>query len=188
MEIRQKEATIARREIEAKLATIGDYVKMDFLQQCLKKQLDFDTRKFVLNKLAEIYESRKMYLEAGKLIRAAADINTTFENKMNDFMKSTELFIKAGNYDEADISFAKALASANERQKLAIKIKMKDICKMQASEFISRDKRKHAMLAYEKLLAMELDSAEKRGIQQQLLGLYEKLGKVKEYYAIQKNM
>jgi len=28
---------ITRKEVEAKLAGVGDYVKMDFLQRCLKK-------------------------------------------------------------------------------------------------------------------------------------------------------
>lgn len=181
-----KEVDITRREIEERLTRVGDYVKMDFLSQCLKKQLDFDTRRFVLITLSAIYESRKMYLEAAKLIRAAADINTTFESKMNDFSKATELFIKAVDFDNADISFGKALVSANERQKIGLKIKMKETYKAQAKEFILKDKRKHAMDTYEKLLTLDLDSLEKKEVQHNLIKLYEKLGKVKEYYALQK--
>ena len=79
--IDSKEATLSRREIDAKLAASGDYVKMDYLQACLKKPLDFDTKRFVMTKLASIYESRMMYLEAGKLVRNVADINTTYEGE-----------------------------------------------------------------------------------------------------------
>ena len=32
---------VTKREVEAKLASVGDYVKMDYLQQCLKKQLEY---------------------------------------------------------------------------------------------------------------------------------------------------
>jgi|SRR3989338_8332181 len=182
----KKEALLGRREIEAKLASIGDYVKMDYLQQCLKKQIDFDTRRFTLVTLTGIYESRKMHYEAGKMIRAAADINTSFEGKMNDFLKSAVLFVKSGNYAEADISAAKASGSATNVQKVGIKIKLKEAYVEQAQELLKKDKRKHAMETYEKILQFDLNPIEKREVQKLLLGLYEKLGKVKEFYNLQK--
>ncbi|MEK6933845.1 MAG: hypothetical protein AABW75_03145 [Nanoarchaeota archaeon] len=183
-----KESGVTRKEIEAKISNVGDYVKMDCLQACLKKQLDFDTRKFVLTELTRIYEERKMNLEAGKLMRMAADINTTFEGKMNDFIKSAGLFIKSGSFDEADISISKALANANDRQKVGIKIKIKDIYKNYAKDMLSKDKRKHAMEAYEKVLSLDLDPLEKKDSQKNLLYLYEKLGKIYDYYALKKTM
>ncbi|MEK6825335.1 MAG: hypothetical protein AABY00_00960 [Nanoarchaeota archaeon] len=179
---------ITRKDIEEKLVSVGDYVKMDYLQKCLKMQLDFDTRKFALNKLAAIYESRKMYLEAARLIRIAADINATYEAKINDFVKSLELFIKGGNFSEADITLAKALGTANERQKVAIKLKTKEVYKAQAQEYLSRDKRKHACETYEKLLGMDLNPLEKKEVQEQLLFLYNKLGKIIESGNLRKSM
>ena len=183
-----KNRSISRKEIEMKISHVGDYVKMDCLQAYLKKQLDFDTRKFVLTELARIYEERKMNLEAGKLIRMAADINTKFEGKMNDFIKSAGLFIKSGSFDEADISISKALANANDRQKVGLKIKIKDIYKIYAKEMLSKDKRKHAMEAYEKVLSLDLDPLEKKESQKNLIYLYEKLGRIYDYYALKKTM
>ncbi len=179
---------VTRKEIEAKLENVGDYVKLDYLQNCLKKQIDFDTRRFVLVKLASIYESRKMYLEAAKVIRSAADINATFDAKMRDFLKSTEFFIKAGYFDEADISLAKTLASASENQKVAIKIKVKEYYNAQAKEFIRKDKRRHAMETYEKILELDLNPFEKKEVQTNLLSLYQKLGKINEYFTLQRSM
>jgi len=173
--------SVTRREIEAKLAIVGDYVKMDYLQACLKKNMDFDTKKFVLIRLAETYEGRRMFLEAGKLIRNAADINTTFDGKIRDFVKSAELFVKAGSYDQSDISFGKAMAMASEKQKQDIKAFKKEFYKKQALEYFKRDKRKHAMDSYEKLLTLDLDASEKNEAQRILLDLYQKLGKVREY-------
>lgn len=179
---------LTRQEVETKLAKVGDYVKMDYLQACLKKQLDFNTRKFVLTTLSGIYESRKMFLEAGKLLKASAEINVTFDAKVNDYIKSTELLIKAGAFDESDLSFTKALACAAESQKSVLKIKRKEMFKAQAKEFLVRDKRKHAMETYEKLLELELNIDEKKVIQTALLDLYQKLGKVKEFGNLQKGM
>lgn len=179
---------ISRREVEEKLKNAGDYVKMDFLSSCLKKEMDFDTKKFVLMKLAEVYELRRMYYEAAKTIRNAAEINVTFEGKLKDFMKSAELFVKSGNFDESDISFNKALGSAKEIEKVQLKQKRKEWYRAQANDYVLKDKRSHAMSAYEKLLGLELNPAEKKEVQTALLGLYEKLGKVKEFYALRANM
>jgi tetratricopeptide (TPR) repeat protein len=183
-----KAKTITRREVEDKLKTIGDYVKMDFLSQCLKMQIDFDTKKFCLLKLAEIYEARRMFSEAARMMRNAAEINTTYDGKMSDFMKSCTLFIKGGNFDEADVSFTKALGSATDLQKGRLKAARKEAYKAQAREFLARDRRSHAIEAYERLVNFELAPEEKREAQTTLLGLYEKLGKVKDYYALKANM
>lgn len=184
----EKEHIPTRKEVEAKIASVGDYVKMDYLSACLKKQIDFDTKKFVLTKLAAIYETRGMYAEAAKMMRYSADINTTFDGKLSDFMKSTELFVKGGNYDEADVSFTKALGCANTMQKESIKSKRKEYYKNQAKEYVKKDKRKHAMETYEKLLMLDLNQSEKQEVQNALLPLYEKLGKVKEFYNLKKVM
>lgn len=180
---------ITRKEIEQKLSTVGDYVKMDYLQQCLKKQLDFDTRKFVLLTLATIYETRGMYLEAARLLRNAAEINTTYDGKMHDFMRSTGAFIKGAGYDEAHLTFMKALGCVAEKAKPSIKETYKKLYFTQAEELIKRDKRKHALEAYERILSLDfLSPEEKRKAQVALLPLYEKLGKVKEFLALKKQL
>lgn len=181
--------SVGRSDIEAKLASVGDYVKMDYLQSCLKKNLDFDTRKFALLKLSGIYESRKMYLEAGRLLRAAAEINATFEGKMQDFMKSMELYVKGGVFDDAEISYAKALACADGMQKERLKARRKEAYKAHAQECASRDKRKHAMETYQKYLGiLELTTQERAEAQVKLLALYEKLGKITEYGSLKRAM
>jgi tetratricopeptide (TPR) repeat protein len=185
MEIKEPPA-VSRRDIEAKIANVGDYVKMDFLSAALKKNLDFDARKFALTKLASIYESRNMFIEAAKLMRASADINTTFDAKVNEFVKSAELFIKGGSFDEADVSFTKAIAAGNQRQKEEVKAKRKTLYKAQALDYMKKDKRTYAMKAYEKLLTLDFMHSEKAEIQKTLLSLYEKLGKVREFYALKR--
>ena len=180
---------VTKADIQAKLATVGDYVKMDFLQQCLKKMLDFDTRKYVLLTLATIYEQRHMYLEAGKLVRNAAEINTTFEGKMQDFLKSAELLVRGGAFDEARVSFIKAMGSANERQKPALRDTFKKAHFTTAEEFLKKDKRKHALESYESVLALEfITPEEKRKAQIAILPLYEKLGKIKEFMNLKKQL
>jgi tetratricopeptide (TPR) repeat protein len=178
--------TPTKREMEDKIAKVGDYVKMDYLQACLKQNLDFDTRKFALVKLAGIYEPRGMFGDAAKLMNASAEINTTFDGKMKDFMKAAELFIKAGLFDESDVAFGKALACVNEKQKADLKVKRKDMYKVHAKELLKRDKRRNAMEAYEKLASLDLDAQEKNEVQTNLMQLYEKLGRVRDFYTLKR--
>ena len=177
-----------RKEIEEKLQNVGDYVKMDFLQNCLRQQLDFDTRKFVLIKLAGAYELRRMFLAAAKLMKDAADINTTYQGKIDDFVKSGELFIKAGKYVRAEESFSRAFASANSAQTDQIKMSRRELYKSQARLYLNKDRRHGAMLTYEKLLTLGLDIEERRKVEDALLDLYDKLGKIKEYYSLRRSM
>lgn len=181
---------ITRREIEEKVSKMGDYVKIDYLERCLKQNLDFDTKKFVMIQLAKIYETKNMFSEAGKLMKNAADINTTFKGKTSDFLKSTELFIKGGDFDEAEMSFKRALASCGtENEKVEVKNNVREFYKIQAQSYLKKDKRKHAMQTYEKILSsFEVNSEEKSKIQKELLELYSKLGKVKEYYNLKSSM
>ena len=185
--VRDDTKTVTKRELEEQLKTVGDYVKMDLLASALKKKIDFDTKRFVLLKLAEIYESKKMFSEAAKMMKNAAEINTTYDGKMNDFMMSCTLFIKGGNFAEGDVSFTKAMGCATELQKGRLKIAKKDAYKEQAKEYIAKDRRSHALVVYEKLLTLELTPEEKKDAQANLLILYEKLGKVKEFYALKAN-
>jgi tetratricopeptide (TPR) repeat protein len=180
--------TTTKRELEERIKNVGDYVKMDLLSSALKMQIDIETKKFVLLKLTEIYEARRMFSESARMIRNAAELNSTYEGKMNDFMKSSLLFIKSGNFEDADVSFTKALGCATELQKGRLKVARKEAYKAQAKEYVAKGRRSHAVVAYEKLLALDLTPAEKTEIQNILLGLYEKLGKVKEFYALKANM
>lgn len=174
--MRVKELT--RKEIEARFNEMGDYVKMDYLSSCLKNPIDFDTKKFVLVKLAGLYEARKMFADAGKTMKSAAEINTEIQTKIADFVKAAELYIKGGNFDLADVCVKKAISFANEKQKREVKESIKEFYKTQARFYLNNEKRNQALLAYEKLFSSELDEKERGEIVDKLLELYERLGKM----------
>lgn len=180
MEIKER----SRQEIEARLASMGDYVKIDYLQRALNAHLDFDTRKFVLTKLAMMYEDKGMALEAAKLMKSAAEINTTFRNKIVDYMKSVELYVKGGSFQDADLMFAQALALGNDREKTEMRSAYKRYYTDLAGFHMKRDKRQMAKKAYEKLLTLDLNPQEKKNVQDQLLQLYQKLGNIRDFYRL----
>ena len=177
-----------RRDVEEKLKTLGAFVKIDYLTSCLKQPIDFDTRRFVLLTLSGIYEKRGIFLEAGKLLRHASDINPTEMGKKQELVKSAELFVKGNNFDEADTSFKKALIIAGVSEKRNLDLSRKNMYKKYADECLTRDKRRQAVEAYERLLSIDLDAGEKEDIKKKLIGLYEKLGKIREFYNLKRGM
>ena len=179
---------ISRNEIEEKIKSMGDYVMMGYLSSCLKKSLDFNARKFVLIKLTGLYESGRMFLDAGKMMNAAADINTTFQGKITDFVKAVELFIKAEDYELADSVMKKALAIGNENQKKEVRESVKEFYKTRARFYIDNRKKNHATKAYEKLLMLDLSEDEKLDIRRKLLGIYESLGRIREYNSLKRSI
>lgn len=178
----------SRQEIEQKLKNMGDYVKMDYLSSCMRKKLDSETRRFVMTNLARLYEQRGMFGESGKIYKNTADINPTFQGKIEDFMKSANNFVKSGDYESADGSYKKALASANEVEKNRIKEQMKTIMFNQAKILLQKNKRRNALEVYERIYqSMQLDIQEKSSVKNELLSLYKQLGKIREYSLLSKS-
>ena len=181
--------TFTKEEISSKIKGMGDYVKMDFLQKCLKSNLDFETRKFVLVRLAAIYEDRKMFGDSGKLLRFASDINTSNDNRVIDLVKSVEMFIKAGAFEEADISYKKAINVVKDIERNRIIEIVKEFYKLQGKLYEASGKRRNAMAIYEKILKdFSLDHDEKKLFQSRLLEIYQKLGKVREFIALKEKL
>ena len=178
----------SKGEIEKRLTDMGDYVKMSYLQRASRSGLDYDTKKFVLLRLAGIYEARRMFLEAAKMIKIAAEINTTFRDKIRDYMKAVELYIKGGSYTEADNLFSQALALGNSKEKHEIKKNFKSYYLNQGKFYLNNDKRNYAKVVFEKALTLDLDMNERKEVQEHLLGLYDKLGLVREYYSLKNSV
>ncbi len=174
------------REMEAVLQGQGEYVQMSYLQRALKSPLDFETKKYALIRLAKIYEKKGMYLEAARSVKAAADINTTFKGQITDYMKVVDLYVKSGDYIEADRVFAQALALGNEREKMQMKTNLKDFYMVQAKIFLQKDKRNQAKKIFEKILTLDLEPGERNQVQNHLLEIYDKLGNIREYYKLKK--
>lgn len=177
-----------RKDIEARFMSMNDFVKMDYLSSCLKNPLDFDTRKFVLIKLAELFENKGMFIDAGKYIRTAAEINTSRQNKIDDFLKAVGLFIKAGDYEEADITHKKMIPLLEEGQARQIEAKIKESYKVQGKLLIEKNKRKQAIDLYEELASMNLSNIERDEVQKKLLELYEGVGDVSSYRTLKRKI
>ncbi|MEK6848038.1 MAG: hypothetical protein AABX65_00205 [Nanoarchaeota archaeon] len=184
----QKKGRLTKQDIEEKIANAGDYVKIDHLTRFLQEPLEQDVRRFALLTLAGLYSSKLMFPEAGKLMRLAGDLQVTFKEKIDSYVKSGELFMKANLFSESDNSFVKALECGNNKEKEEIKNIRKTLYFSLAKEYLSRNKRGNASQVYEKILTLDLSPEELIEAKKTLLVLYEQLGKIREFSMLQRSI
>ena len=177
---------MSKSEIEKALVGKGDFVKIDHLSELLKENLPFDTKKYVCLKLIEIYEGRNMLIDAAKMCEVIAIAVVAFSEKMKYYTKEAELFIKAGEFQRADEAMKKAIGLGNASERNEIYFIIKEFYKKQAEAYEKELRRAHAVKIYEKLLEMRISDSEREEIKEKLLKLYEKLGKIKEYFNLKK--
>ena len=179
---------MSKSDIEKEIEGKGDFVQIAYLTEILEKKVPIDVRKFICFKLAEIYERKGMFNDAAKMFNNVALISIAFSEKIKHYIKESELYIKAGTFEKADEAMKKALSQANAIEKKDIYLIIKDFYKKQAEIYEKEMKRNNALRIYERLLEMNITDLEKQEIKRKILGLYEKLGKLKEYFILKKSL
>ena len=175
---------MSKSEIEKELAGKGDFVQLDYLINFLKEDLPTDVRKYVMLRIALIYESKSMFNEAGKIYNNLAIFSIPFKEKVMYHMKEAESYIKAGSFREADSATSKAMNQANTFEKNDIMSSVKQFYRRQAETYEKNMRRNNATRLYEKLLEISQTETERMPIREKLMDLYQKLGKFREYNAI----
>ena len=141
-------------------------------------------KKHVALKLAELYGRKTIFTDAAKAYNTAASAAVAFSEKIKYHVKETEFYIKAGDYVAADVAMKKAFVDAKASERAEITFAVKDFYKRQALVYEKELRRSNAVKIYEKLLDMNISESERKEIKEKLLGLYEKLGLLKEYFAL----
>ena len=173
-------------EIKKELEGKGDFVQIDQLTRLIKEKVRPEVRRFIHQRLGEIYESKGMLSDAARMYNNVAISAMSFDDKKKFHMKEAELYILAGKFEDADDAIKKAMHDANAPERAEIFIAIKEFYKKQAEVLEFNRKKNHAVKIYEKLLAMDISNIEKKEIKVKLLALYENLGKIKEYMALKR--
>lgn len=171
-------------EIKKELEGKGDFVQIDNLTRLLHERIRPDVRKLCHERLAEIYGKKSMYIDSAKMCHNVAIASVAFSEKRRYHIKEAELYILAGKFDSADEAMKKAMREANAPEKAEIFIIIKEFYRRQAEISEFRRRKNNAVKIYEKLLNMDISNIERKEIKKKLLGLYENLGKIKEYMAL----
>lgn len=168
---------MSKSEIEKELNGKGDFVQIDYLTKFIDKKPSIAMKKFALMKLIAIYENKRMYNDIARIYEQLAINALTFTERVENFVKEAEYYIKAGYLGKADIAMRRAMEMSTIVKKAEIYNKIKEFYKKQAEIFEREAKRNNAATLYEKLLIMRISDHERDEIKQKLLSLYESLGK-----------
>ncbi len=177
---------LSKSDIEEQIEGKGEYIQIDHLNKLLEQKLHRDTKKFVYLKLIEIYNKKHMLNDVAKMYEGFAGICIAFSEQIKNYLKATEYYIRAGFFDKADYSMRRALNDANAVERNDINFAVKDFYKRLAENYERELKRNNAVKIYEKLLEMGITDEERKEIKERLMKLYEKLGKLKEFYALKR--
>ena len=170
----------SKTEIDNFLQDKGDFVKIDYLNRFLKDASSIEMRKFAYLKTASIYEKMKMFSEAARSYENAAVSSITFSEKIENYTKACQCFIKVGDFLNSDKALRNAMIEANATQRNEIYLQVKEFYKRQAETYEKEMRRSHAIKIYEKLILMRISDGEKKEIKEKLKDIYRKLGKMQE--------
>lgn len=176
-----------KKGIEIRISKMSDFLKMEYLESCLKKFGDHEIQKFCCIELAKLYESKFMYPEAIKYIFKFQEISGNPIEKKKASLKEIELLIKGGYYDKADLIIKKMLNMLNENEKFELRRNL-NIWYGQLGEKAERSGRNAEFLKiYEKLLNYaSIHDVEK--IKVKMINAYKKLGKIREAIELEKEL
>jgi len=179
---------ISKEEIDKFVLGKGDFVQIDHLSELLKENLSLDIKKYVALKLVDIYERRSMLTDAAKMFDLIALNSIAFTEKMKNYVRSAGMFIRAGEFERAEETVRKAQSYANASEKNEINFIIKDFYKRQAEIYEKEIRRASAVKIYERLLEMNLNEEERKEVKEKLLDLYERLGRMREYFDLKKGV
>ncbi len=100
---------MSKSEIEQALESKGNFVQANELNEFLKEHMTMEMKKFVLLKLAGVYEKMKMLKEAAKIYDSAAMVSIAFSEKIKHYLTGADLYIKSDAFDMADSAMKKAM-------------------------------------------------------------------------------
>ena len=169
--------SMSKLDIEKCLDSKGNFIKVDYLTRFLREDIPLDMKKFCYTKLADTYENMKMFGDAARIFNSLSIISISFSSKINNHIKESKSYIKAGNFTKANEAMKKAMNQANSIQKNEIYEEIKNFYKKVAEDYERETKRNKASGIYEKILEMKISDLERKEIKNKLIGLYEKLGK-----------
>lgn len=175
---------MTKAKIEKEISQWGDYVQIDNLTRFLKTAGDipYETRKFVNQKLGEIYGKRGMFFDSAASYEKTADLCLSKTEKTENFLKAIENYIKACRFGEVDQTAKKIFQDTTESERKKIIDLIKNFYRKEAERNLKEKRKGNTLKIYEKMLDMNSVSAvEKMEIKEKLLRMYLDLGMVLNY-------
>lgn len=176
-----------KREIETKAASMSDFLRMEYLESCIRKFTDVEILRYCYQELSRLYEGRSMFTESLKYIAKYKELCVLQKERQLAILKEMDILVKAGYYDRADLAFKDAIREVTDRERFEVKRKIVDLLKAEAKKFEMSSKNSGLIKVYEHLVNY-LTDAEKIEIKRKMIESYKKLGKVRESIEMEREL
>lgn len=185
MDISIKDRSI--KEVDEQLSKMNtDLNKIYFLEKILKNpKPSLDYKRYVLEKISELNENRKMYEKAARYMLQKATIEIASKDKMESYLKAAELYATAGKLEDSEQMFVRAKRECRLEEQGKIELAKKNIFITFAEELEKKGKKASASKFYEHLIKMKLEPQEKQNIKEKLISTYKALGLFREIKLIE---
>lgn len=151
--------------------------KQEYLENVLKKPQSTEVKISALLSLAELFTEKKWFALAARNYCYAADLASTFREKIDLYFKGAVLYLQAGDYLAAEDNFRKVLVLAANKDRDFLKQKILALYFNQATNFEKSRQLTKAITIYNKILTMKLPFEKINEVRLKLIELYEKIGK-----------
>ncbi|MDP2924894.1 MAG: hypothetical protein Q8N99_00825 [Nanoarchaeota archaeon] len=176
-----------RDEIETRASKMSDFLRMEYLESCLKRFTEIEIQRYCYQELSRLYEKNFMYPDAIKYISKFQEVCISKREKIQAFLKEIELTIKGGFYDRIDFAYRKINEIATTEEIYEARKKMVDLLMSEAQKFEKSSKYSYAARAYERLSHLVTDN-ERLEVKKHLVTIYKKLGKVRESIELEREL
>ncbi|MFH1823562.1 MAG: hypothetical protein ABH817_02515 [archaeon] len=156
----------------------SDEVRLEYLERLNQENLDEENKKFVFKLISEIYIKKKWWNNAAQAYSRIAELEKTFDGKMNAYLTTAKIYIKAEKYMYAFDTFQKALVLASNKQKPEVLAVRTSAFLNHAQELEKERQLTKAIKAYHKVL--ETDTDNEYLIKDKIADLYDKIGNPQE--------
>src|SRR3989344_7886815 len=151
---------MTKSEIEREISKWGDYVQIDNMTRFLKVTLHIpiDIKKFVHQKLAEVYERRRMFLEAAKNYEKIIELCTSPSEKRKICFKTVETYINSGNFEKAETLAKRMIEEGGKMERMEVTNYLKEAYTKEIDRATKEKRRRNVIRIYERMLDMGIYS------------------------------
>jgi tetratricopeptide (TPR) repeat protein len=171
---------ITKDELLQQIRALNPLRKEEFLDGLLKKPQDLSVKIVALCALADIYIEKKWFSMGAKNYSYAADLATTFREKIDLYFKAAILYLKSTDYITAEDNFRKVLVLTADKDKEAVKQKVLSLYLELAMGFEANKQITKSIAAYQRIMMIKMPMDKFNKVIDKLASLYDKIGRPRD--------
>jgi tetratricopeptide (TPR) repeat protein len=180
---------VSEADMRTKLSTLSFELKIEYLENLLKKIILPNEVKFSASKaLADLYLQKGWIASAAKAMERAAETVNTYEARKEVYMNVGMLYVQAMEFVSAGDAFKKAMDAAAPGERVSLQRKIRQAWMSEAERMEKGSRRPKALEIYDRLLRTSNDFHEQDMLMKKIMFLYEKLGRIKDAIGIREQL